>query len=161
MWKKALIGAGVLGLGTYLWRLNNLSKNLVVTQSIDAKTTKTNILGIPTEWTLTVIPTLKNPSKVQVSVNQPFVQLFLIKDDPQGPFASSAAVPKKHIIPAFGQVTLDPIVIPISLMQLMQKAGQVIANAQKTKKLGIYSKTITFVNGNIRVEKPDFKEIGL
>jgi hypothetical protein len=159
--KKWIFGGlalGALGFGAY--KLNNIAtvaNNMAIEQSFKLKVSKT-LGGIPTEITLVIDTKLKNPTNKSMRMNQPFVSLYANEKDKE-PFATSAAVNKEHVIPPLGEVQLLPIEIPVAVATIATIAAGLYKMIVSKKPAGIWVKTITYVNGSLKSEKFEFKEV--
>lgn len=131
-----LLGAGMLAAINYV---RNLKK------------TQTELEIIPTaslhQLTLSAIVVrvdvlLKNPTKGTFSIKFPFVKLIYNG----ATIGSSQSVNKDIVLPAYGEVKIDQILVSIPVTGLLSTASDVLKNIQSGKQVKLLVRVISVVD---------------
>lgn len=134
--------------------LLRLSKQLVVSNSI-------NHLFNAGRLILQIVPTIKNPTGESISFFHPFIRIQL-SEDALEPLASSRVQNTFYELHPRSELKLQPIVIALSLVDLINIGFQLGKDLSKDKKATIYVKTIMEITGqSLPLEKVDKFEIRL
>ena len=154
--KKILIGTGisavVVGGVAYVRRLTRTSNELLVVPTVNVH--KLTLQGL----TLRVDVKIKNPTQSQVKFKFPFVKL-MYKDTAIG---SSQAVDKDILIPKYGEVLIDAIMIDIPLLGIFSLASDLIKGIQSGEGVKMTVKTISTIDlGWKKIPYEDAQEITL
>ncbi len=145
-----VIGGSVVTVaGIVYWGMKKRSfgDKVVITQKVETKILeKKNFLlvNVPWKFQLIVTPTIKNPSNAKATLTQPYVEMRLLEND-EAAFSSSQVSSKTVTIEPLSEATFDPIVLNISTQDLLNRAGAILKNAIKTKTLGLYTRTLTYL----------------
>jgi hypothetical protein len=139
-WKKIIvgtgIGAGIVGIITYVARLNRANAQL---ESI----TTANIYSIKTDGlTIRVDVQLKNPSNSTFKIKFPFVKV-LYQDTTIG---ASQVVNKDIQLPAYGEAKIEAIMIKIPFKGVLSLSSGIASLLLKKQPLPIFIKTITAID---------------
>jgi hypothetical protein len=164
--KNIIIGTSLLavsGFGIWAYRKKTFGDKIVIINDIKVKVTG-RTFGVPSALQLAVTPTIKNPTTVQATITQPFVELRLDKTDIDA-FATSQAANTRHKIEPLSETKLDAIFINISLTDLVMKFPAIIKSAIKNKKLSLFAKTscylVTGTTLKLKVEQEDESTVNL
>jgi hypothetical protein len=137
LWTKIGIGAGLAIAGlTYAMRMNRANAELVSMAS--AKIHKLDATGI----TFRVDLQLKNPTQQKLKIKYPFIKL-LLKGTVIG---TSQSVNKDIVIPAFGQVIVDKIMINVPLSGLFSIGMDVFKSIKDGRELKLTVTTISTID---------------
>lgn len=137
LWTKIGIGAGLAIAGiTYAMRMNRANAELV--SMATAKIHKLDATGI----TFRVDLQLKNPTQQRLKIKYPFIKL-LLKGTVIG---TSQSVNKDIVIPAFGQVIVDKIMINVPISGLFSIGMDVFKAIKDGKELKLTVKTISTID---------------
>lgn len=154
-------GLALAGGGLYLYNLSKFGNNVVVDQVMKVSGSDP-YLGIPTSIVLTVIPTIKNPTRTKLTLTQPYVEMRLNESD-IAPLASSQQSSHNFDINPLSETTFDPIVLKINILSNITSLISFATKALKEKKITLYTKTTTVINQNskfpITFVKPDKTEL--
>jgi len=139
------IGAGVIGLVSYLSSLKKTGDELET--EIKSKVTDFNLKkGI----TLRADVLLKNPSKRSLKFKHPTLKVL----HKNKVIATSKVISKDYTLPAFGEKTIDPIIITLPLKDLLSMAGGLVNLISKKQDIPLAVKVITSVD--LGWKKQDF-----
>lgn len=157
----SVAGVGVIGAAAaYFLGLKKFSDSVQVTTDTSFEVTK-RLLGVPIGFNMIVTPTIKNPTGTELSMSQPYVELRL--SESAAPIATSQLSDSNYKIKSLGQLTFDPIILPISLTSSISDIASFAKNSVQTKKIQVFIKVITMINKDsvfpIRVEQPTVKEL--
>lgn len=141
------IGAGVISLVSYLASLKKTGDELET--EIKSKVTDFNLKkGI----TLRADVLLKNPSKRSLKFKHPTVKVL----HKNKAIATSKVINKDYTLPAFGEKTIDPIIITVPLKDLLSMAGGLVNLISKKQDIPLAVKVITSVD--LGWKKQDFTQ---
>ncbi len=136
-WKNIVlgtgIGAGVIGLITYVTRLKRTSVELESVAKASIHSLKLDGL------TIRIDVQLKNPTTSSFKIKFPFVKV-LFKDKTIG---SSQAVNKDITIPPYGEAKIDAIMIKVPFTGLLSLGSGLMNLLAKKQPAPIFVKTIT------------------
>lgn len=139
-WKKigivSGIGAGVVGLITYVTRLNRASGQLETVAT--AKIHSLKLDGL----TIRVDVQLKNPSRSSFNIKFPFVKL-IYKDKVIG---TSQVIDKNIKIPAYGEANIESIMIKIPVTSIFSIGAGLIKLLVQKEAAVISVKTISTID---------------
>lgn len=137
LWTKIGIGAGLAIAGVaYAMRMKRANTELVSMAS--AKIHKLDATGI----TFRVDLQLKNPTQQRLKIKYPFIKL-LLKGSVIG---TSQSVNKDIIIPAFGQVIVDKIMINVPIIGLLSIGMDIYKSIQNGREIKLTVKTISTID---------------
>lgn len=137
LWTKIGIGAGLVIAGVaYAMRMNRANTELVSVAS--AKIHKLDATGI----TFRVDLQLKNPTQQRLKIKYPFIKL-LLKGSVIG---TSQSVNKDIIIPAFGQVIVDKIMINVPKSGIFSVGLEIAKSVKSGEELKLIVKTISTID---------------
>ncbi|HWY98670.1 MAG TPA: hypothetical protein VNY36_06270, partial [Bacteroidia bacterium] len=103
------LGGGAIAGYSYLSGLKRTSKELESAANVGVDSFGLAGMG------LKINITIKNPTKTKFKMKSPFVRLMNGKDE----ITSSQADDKTYPVPAYGQVTLDPVKLTIPALKLL------------------------------------------
>lgn len=139
-WKKILvgtgIGAGIVGIITYVTRLNRTSVQLESVSTAKIHSLKTDGLMIRVDVQL------KNPTNSTFKLKFPFVKV-LYKENTIG---SSQVINKDIQIPAYGEAVIESIMIKIPLTGLLSLGAGMYKLLVNKEPAPIFVKTITTID---------------
>ncbi len=131
------IGAGVISLVSYLASLKKTTDELET--EIKSKVTDFNLKkGI----TVQADVLLKNPSNRSLKFKHPTVKVLhngKVK-------VTSKVIDKDYTLPAFGEKTLDPIVLTVPIKDVLSMAGGLVNLITKKQEIPLAVKVITNVD---------------
>lgn len=137
LWTKIGIGAGLAIAGiTYAMRMNRANAELVSMAS--AKIHKLDATGI----TFRIDLQLKNPTQQKLKIKYPFIKL-LLKGTVIG---TSQSVNKDIVIPAFGQVIVDKIMINVPISGLFSIGMDVFKSIKDGRELKLTVTTVSTID---------------
>lgn len=138
--KIVAAGALVLLLSSFAKASNlvRLGNNLIIDKDFAVKFEAGRL-------TISITPTLKNPSAQGISLRHPFIRIKLREDGP--PIATSQVQPTIYDLKPFTQLSLQPVLISLSPIELIQIGTQVGKDLFKTKKLTVFVDTIASITG--------------
>lgn len=156
LFKKILIGTGigavVVGGIAYVRRLTRTANELIVVPTV--KIHKLTLQGL----ILRVDVKLKNPTQGQVKFKFPFVKL-MYKDAAIG---SSQSIDKDILIPKYGEVFIDAIMIDIPLLGVFSLANDLLKAVESGEGVKMTVKTISTIDlGWKKLPYEDSQEITL
>lgn len=126
--------------GVYLFRTRRLSNELeAVTGLMVHKFSPPNLV-------LRIDVTLKNPTAGSVKVKHPFLRLI----NGASVIGTSTVIDKDYIIPKYGEVKLDPVMVTTNLL-----TSGLLQDYLKQGKLNLAVKTTTTINNALPFEKID------
>jgi hypothetical protein len=139
-WKKIIvgtsIGAGIVGIISYVSRLNKANAQL---ESV----TTANIYSIKTDGlTIRVDVQLKNPSNSAFKLKFPFVKV-LYNDSTIG---TSQVVNKDIELPAYGEAKINAIMIKIPFKGILSLTSGIASLLLKKQSVPLFIKTITTID---------------
>lgn len=154
--KKIAIGSAILaaigGGIAYVTRLNRVSKELVVVPKVIIH--KLAFDGI----TLRVDARLKNPTRTRLKLKFPFVKL-MYRDTVIG---SSQMVNKDIIIPAYGEASVDKMMVTIPLLGIFSVVGDLLKSLTDGSAVMLKVKTMSTIDLGWRKQPyEDVKEVSL
>lgn len=131
-----LLGAGVIAAVSYVKKLKKTQAELEVipTANIHEITWNTIVVRVDV--------LLKNPTKGTFSIKFPFVKIISNGTT----LGSSQAVNKDIKIPAYGEVTIDKILVTIPVTSFFSVASDVLKNIQNKKPVKMTLKVMSTVN---------------
>lgn len=146
-WKKLFltvagigIGGAVVAAANHLAGLKRASEGLEsVTRTIIHKL---DLLGL----TLRIDVVMKNPTNTALTIKQPFVKVIYQK----ATIGTSQSVDKDITIPAFNQVTIDPIMLNIPWMGLVSLGFDLLKTLNDNKPVAVTVKTLTSYRVGLR-----------
>lgn len=94
---------------------------------------------------ISIIPTLKNPTAEGLSLRHPFLRIKLREDGEA--IATSEVKPTLYTLEPFSQLTLAPINVRLSPIDLVNIGIQVGKDLFKTKRLTVFVDTIVSITG--------------
>lgn len=128
-----LLAGGLVGIAAFLWKLRRIQINLEAIPT--ASIYKVSLSGV----TIRVDVLLKNPTKGSFSIKFPFIKLKY-----KGQVIGSSQVTNKDIvIPAYGEVMIDRIMIDIPLTSAFSVISSLIKSIQSKDKI---SMTVTILS---------------
>jgi hypothetical protein len=101
--------------------------------------------------------TIKNPTKTKFTMKSPFVRLMNGKDE----IASSQADDKTFPVPAYGQVTLDPVKLTIPALKLLSLGISMLTPQPNGVKLQVVTITTITLLGIFSIPYEKTEEIVL
>jgi hypothetical protein len=131
-----LLGAGVIAAVSYMKKLKKTQAELEVIPTA-------NIYEIT--WNSIVVRVdvlLKNPTKGTFSIKFPFVKIISNGTT----VGSSQAVNKDIKVPAYGEVTIEKILVTIPVSSFFSLASDVLKNIQNKKPVKLTLKVMSTVN---------------
>ena len=150
--KHLLIGGGVLvggGVLLYLSKLNRLQGNLEIVTRPNIH--KVNLMGV----IIRVEVTLKNPTGGAIKVKYPFVKLQY-----KGKTIGTSEVKNRdYQVPKFGEVSLEPIELKLTFLNLATTAPEVLKSYRSEGKLHLSVTTVTTINNTIPYSKTEAMEL--
>jgi hypothetical protein len=137
LWTKIGIGAGLAIAGiTYAMRMNRANTELVSMAS--AKIHKLDATGI----TFRIDLQLKNPTQQRLKIKYPFIKLLL----KGAVIGTSQSVNKDIVIPAFGQVIVDKIMINVPISGLFSIGMDVFKSIKDGRELKLTVTTVSTID---------------
>ena len=134
--------------------LLRLSRELVITNAI-------NHVFEAGKLILRIVPTIKNPTSESISFFHPFIRIQLAEDAAE-PLASSQVRDTFYTLQPRSELKLQPILISLSLIDLINIGVQLGKDLAKDKKATIYVLTKMEITGqSVPLEKTEKFEIRL
>jgi hypothetical protein len=128
-----LLGAGLVGTGIYLSRLNKVATELQTV--VFGRIHKIGVAGV----TIAVDTVLKNPTKGSLKIKFPFVKLVHNGKT----IGSSQSVNTNVDIPAFGESHVDGIMIDLTWTSLLLNAMDMYKAFKDSKPIVVQAKIMT------------------
>lgn len=132
---KILIGTGVVLTGGYLFRMNRTTANLEV--EVNSQLLSLKISGL----TVRINAKIKNPTDGTLKIKYPFLKL-IYKGETLG---SSQAIDKDIIIPKFGEVNIEGVIINIPLTGIFSIAMDLLKSLKTSEGGKVSVKVITTI----------------
>lgn len=130
------IGAGVIGLVSYLSRLKRTSAELESVASANIHSLKLDGL------TIRIDVKLKNPTSSALKIKFPFVKVIYNNEI----IGTSKVIDKDITIPKFGEANVTAIMVNMPMTSLLSLAGGLLNLLKKKQAVPISIKTITTID---------------
>jgi len=140
---RILLGAGIIGLGVYAYKLRKLQKGIVIETS--ASVSGKNIV---------VVAKMKNPTSAIVTVRHPFVKIFIDEESKKEnePMISSKVEDKIYKIKPHDTTTIT-VKMPLGFGVLLSAPS--VYKQLRAGKMTITVVTETEINGKFPYSKED------
>ena len=140
-----LAGAAALYAGSTLLNLSALQRELQIDQNVTLDPSST-----PLAAKLRIAITLKNPTNGTITVKRPVTTIFFNSSE----IATSDTISDKdYVLPKFGQVTLEPYLVSISLLSAGTAAVEFLKNLGSSREITLRARSLTMINGSVPFSK--------
>ena len=140
-----LASVAAVYLGSTLFNLNELSNELQIDQDVRIDPSSTLMAA-----KLRIHITLKNPTNGTITVKRPVTTIFF-NDAEIG--MSDTISDRDYVLPRFGQVTLEPYLVTVSVLNGSLAAIDFLRNLGRSRAIAIRARSLTMLGGEVPYSK--------